>query len=304
MSLTPITQTITSVENIPDRSTMDQETFDLNAALFADQIQGLATDLGPWGDQANTLATAINVLVGILSGGTLGEVDFLRYLRSPGDIVWSSGTTPGVGTLVADGTAVSRTTYADLWNVYNAAGWTWETCTISTASPCVVSQASHGFTGGERLRFKSTGTLPTGISADSDYFVVAQDANNFKLSSDRMGTTLVNTTVSGTGTISFCQSLWGLGDGATTFNLPDLVDLFARGSSPSRAVGIYQPDAFRSHFHAIGEWASLPINNSNDHDIILSENTTAYHQGALNTLSQGGTETRPVNITLLPCVVY
>lgn len=41
---------------------------------------------------------------------------------------------------------------------------------------------------------------------------------------------------------------WGIGDGLTTFNVPDLQDMFLRGSGTS-AVGVYEEDNFKSHTH-------------------------------------------------------
>jgi hypothetical protein len=53
------------------------------------------------------------------------------------------------------------------------------------------------------------------------------------------------------------------------------------------------------------ESASLPTNSSNDHEVLLTENTTLNGQGAYpNTTSTGGAETRPRNIALLACIKY
>ena len=114
MAITPITQTITPVTSVPDRSTMDQETFDFNATLFADQIKLFGGSISPWSAQANNLAVAINELVGILSNGQYGNIDFLRLIASPGDIIYTARQTPPVGTIKANGAAVSVSVYADM----------------------------------------------------------------------------------------------------------------------------------------------------------------------------------------------
>lgn len=95
---------------------------------------------------------------------------------------------------------------------------------------------------------------------------------------------------------------FGVGDGSTTFNLPDLRGEFVRGWDDGRGVdsgrvfGSAQTDDFKSHTHNIGT-------------------TTTYGAGAISgiysTVSQtdpttatGGTETRPRNIALLYCIKY
>lgn len=320
MALPPISTVLAGIQHIPNKATQDLLEFDATATQFATEVQTLGSQANTWAGEVNTLKAAINVILGLLQDPLDPPADILRYLRSPGDIVWSSGPTPGAGTLVADGSEVSRTEYADLWERYNAAGWTWETCTIAIASPCVVSMASHGFTGGERLRFKSTGTLPTGISPTIDYFVVPVNSNTFNLSSTQGTATLVNTTVAGTGTISLCQSLWGLGDGTTTFNLPNLLGLFAAGVSsygpvtsardPNRKIGhvLASQNLWHTHSASSSTDATGPGGMYGN----LLDGGTAVRAGsdghAHNVTTQigwtGGSEACPWHVALLPCVVY
>lgn len=56
------------------------------------------------------------------------------------------------------------------------------TCTMTIGTPCVVTKSSHGFTSGMRVQFTTTGTLPTGISLSTTYWVLVLDANTFQLS--------------------------------------------------------------------------------------------------------------------------
>ena len=46
---------------------------------------------------------------------------------------------------------------------------------------------------------------------------------------------------------------YGVGDGATTFNLPNLVDRFIRGKSSTRALGSIQQSSLASHNHSISD---------------------------------------------------
>jgi microcystin-dependent protein len=96
----------------------------------------------------------------------------------------------------------------------------------------------------------------------------------------------------------------GVGDGSTTFNLPDLRGIFVRGSGEQTISGTSysgtfsekQQDAFKSHTHAVG-----------DTTITGSGGGTSYraNEGAAQrTTATGGTETRPANIALLYCIKF
>ena len=83
-----------------------------------------------------------------------------------------------------------------------------QVCTISVANPAVITLASHGFTGGDVIRFTSTGNLPTGINSAARYFVRAGGSltlNTFTVTLEAGGSALstaVETTIAGSGTHS------------------------------------------------------------------------------------------------------
>lgn len=54
--------------------------------------------------------------------------------------------------------------------------------TIST--PCVVTYAGHGLVAGDMVWFETTGALPTGITANTHYYVrsTGLTANTFQIS--------------------------------------------------------------------------------------------------------------------------
>lgn len=143
---------------------------------------------------------------------------------------------------IFDGSILSRATYADLfalWVTNQPFVPTQFTCSI--ASPGVFNKAGHGFTGGERLRLATTGALPTGLNTTSDFFVERIDPDNFYLTTSVFGVaTRIATTGSQSGTHTYLQSLYGLGDGSTTFFAPNIHDLFIRGLGGSRAMGTAQ----------------------------------------------------------------
>ena len=69
------------------------------------------------------------------------------------------------------------------------------TCTISIASPAVITRNSHGFAAGDVIKFTTTGNLPTGISFLNRYFVLATGLglNSFQISLAPAGTAVVTT---------------------------------------------------------------------------------------------------------------
>ena len=73
------------------------------------------------------------------------------------------------------------------------------TCTISNASPAVITRNSHGLENDMPVRFSTTGALPTGLSASVTYFVKNKTANTFEVSTT-VGGTSVNTSSAGSGT--------------------------------------------------------------------------------------------------------
>lgn len=68
------------------------------------------------------------------------------------------------------------------------------TCTISIATPGVVTFNSHGLVAGATVQFSTTGALPTGITANIDYFVIASGltTNTFQISAT-LGGSAINT---------------------------------------------------------------------------------------------------------------
>lgn len=237
---------------------------------------------------------AARAALGITSGLPAGSVFYV-----------ASGSAPS-GALKANGAAVSRATYADLFAaLVTDAGFTSKTFTVTIAAPAVFTMTAHGFTGGERIRLSTTGALPTGLNTTTDYYVIYVSANTFQVTSTLFGTA-ITTSGAQSGTHTYMQSLWGLGDGTSTFNLPDLRGEFIRGWADGRAVdtgrslGSAQADEFKSHTHtytlAYNAGTIVPTGSPNAAAVGFTPNTA--------TGATGGTETRPRNVALLACIKY
>jgi len=87
---------------------------------------------------------------------------------------------------------------------------------------------------------------------------------------------------------------YGVGDGSTTFNLPDLQDEFIRGSSDTNAVGNKQDDEFKAHSH---DWGGIVKLAGTGQDGV-------YKAGSESSITSetGGEETRPRNVAMLYCI--
>lgn len=97
------------------------------------------------------------------------------------------------------------------------------------------------------------------------------------------------------------ETNWGVGDGSTTFNLPDFRGEFirgwdnGRGVDPNRVFGSAQGDEFRAHDHitAGGTWDGSSAANS-------AFRTAGSGESVNRNLvrEEGGSETRPRNIAV------
>lgn len=120
------------------------------------------------------------------------------------------------------------------------------TATMTIATPCVVTWTAHGLWDGATVRFTTTGALPTGLTASTDYFVTKIGANSFNLS-----TTLANqvagTKIATSGTQSGVHTVFNYtsvrGTGAATTELQLLngvyVNKYDITNGPAATKGTY-----------------------------------------------------------------
>lgn len=146
-----------------------------------------------------------------------------------------AGLSAPVGWLMCDGTAVSRATYANLFTAINLSKGT---VTMTLASPGVASFVAHGLQVGDAVYFTTTGALPTGVTANTIYYVIAAGltADAFEFSAT-YGGSAVNTSGSQSGVHTLVRTPFGLGDGSTTFNVPDMRGRVAVGSGTGAGGG-------------------------------------------------------------------
>lgn len=96
---------------------------------------------------------------------------------------------------------------------------------------------------------------------------------------------------------------FGAGDGATTFNIPDLRGEFIRGFDNGRGIdsgrnlGSSQDDEFRSHTHTVKNYGSTPFD-------AFGGDGASLNRGSKETEFSGGNETRPRNIAMMYCIKF
>lgn len=113
-------------------------------------------------------------------------------------------------------------------------------------------------------------------------------------------------------------TLFGVGDGITTFQLPDLRGEFVRGLDDgrgvdaARALAVHQDDALKAHEHVVTGppghthgtefgGGSYPVVFSYIPDSI---NSNAAYTDIWRTDETGDSETRPRNMAMLACIKY
>lgn len=100
---------------------------------------------------------------------------------------------------------------------------------------------------------------------------------------------------------------FGVGDGSTTFNIPDLRGEFIRGWDNGkgldigRTFGSKQIDSFKSHAHNSAKYYSAGFNTGSSSFLLPLGSSVGT---IVSTTSDGGTETRPTNIALMYCIKY
>jgi microcystin-dependent protein len=179
-------------------------------------------------------AAWVRVLLGLPSQSELGIVGEVK--------MWAGASlTAPTGWLFGEGASVARATYPDLFAVLVP---TITTFTVTIASPAVVTVASaHGLIAGDKIIFTTTGALPTGLLANTIYYVLATSltSTTFRLATTDGGTA-INTTGTQSGVHTIYRCPWGIAS-ASTFYLPDF-----RGRAP---VGL---DTSNVSFDHIGEY--------------------------------------------------
>jgi microcystin-dependent protein len=106
---------------------------------------------------------------------------------------------------------------------------------------------------------------------------------------------------------------WGSGNGSTTFNLPQLQNMFVRGAGGSNPAGFYEDQSIQSHTHTLNDpghmhdvpqsqrglfGGSNPVPSSQAGTIYPNILVTTTAQTGITISATGSAETKPANYRL------
>lgn len=165
--------------------------------------------------------------------------------------------------------------------------------------------------GGAVLSKPSNGQLLTAIAVLVGRAVPAGAVQAFAMSTVPLGWLACNgalvSRAANAALFSAIGTTYGVGDGASTFGLPDLRGEFirgldgGRGVDAGRALGSAQGDLLKSHTHAI--FPNTGGTESHNRQVITQSSTEGDETTSSDFVQPtGGVETRPRNVALAYCI--
>lgn len=206
--------------------------------------------------------------MGLLAGQKIREGDFIGWI-----MMWAGSSAP-TGFLLCDGSAISRSTYSVLFGIIGTAfgagdgsttfnlpdlrgripmgvgqnSWTtpFTSGDVDVSGNTIAVASNRALYSGTKIRFTTTGTLPTGLSAGVDYYVIRISATSIKVASSRQNA-IGGGGKGSTGTITPID-ITGAGSGSSLITVQDLsaATLAERGGEETHPLGI---EELPSHVH-------------------------------------------------------
>ena len=132
--------------------------------------------------------------IGVPSDGTVSTVKIVDGAITKAKLAAGVGGATGPN---ADGLFAENDRY--MTTSYTLGQSNQSSCTISNASPAVVTQ-TNSYVGGEEVFFQTSGSLPSGLSINTTYYVLLTglSSSGFRVAATRGGTA-INTSSSGSG---------------------------------------------------------------------------------------------------------
>jgi len=189
-----------------------------------------------------------------------------------GSITPYAGLTAPPNYLFCNGQSVNRADYPSL---FSAVTETKGTFTVNISSTAFVTLNSHGLLTGSPVYFTTTGALPTGLTANTMYFVIYFSPNSFNLATsfaNAIAQVMIATSGTQSGVHTLVHAPYSVAS-STTFNVPDL-----RGRTP---VG---RDASQTEFNTVGE-----TGGAKTHTLTSAEIPAHSHPNTATFTGSGGT---------------
>lgn len=251
---------------------------------------------------AITLGSGLNMASNVLQDdpAMIGEIRQLAFNRIPANF------------LECNGSLISRASFAGLF----AALVVSSVVTITIASPGVVTWTGHQLRAMDPILLTTTGALPTGLAVATKYYVKNVSGNTFNLTTTPNGSA-INTTGTQSGTQTAVNAPWegtAIGNGTTTFTLPNFSGYFPRGivngtGSPIngnliRSFGTVETDTFQGHAHTITVIGAGGAVVGTGSAFTSSSVTTSGAVSDGHGTPRVDTETHPANQTVLYVIRY
>lgn len=153
------------------------------------------------------LVLAGNRTLGVPSNAVAGQQGIINIYQDPTGTrtlayswlyAWPGGTAMALST-----TKCSRDMLAYSVDAYNSGG-----VTMTIAAPGVATMAAHGFISGHKCQLTTTGALPTGLVANTTYYLRVIDADTFHFCTS-LANVAANTRITTSGSQSGVHTLTG-----------------------------------------------------------------------------------------------
>jgi len=184
--------------------------FFIGAAMAAPTVDVVAADFSAvtwqevvdWTQCGSVGDTAALITTQVISRGRDVKQKGTRNAGSMQNVFAINSSDPGQIALIAAEKTRSNFPFRIDWD--DAPAPVPFSATITIASPGVITKVAHGLSVGRKIKFSTTGALPTGLTVGVEYYVKAvPDADTFTVSATPTGSAIATTgTQSGTHTVT------------------------------------------------------------------------------------------------------
>jgi microcystin-dependent protein len=207
------------------------------------------------------------------------------------------------GYLLCNGNNYNRNDYIALFNLLNTEKGT---CTIAISTPAVITLTNHELTTGQKVYFTTTGALPTGLTANTTYWINVTGINTFNLSST-YANLIAGIYIATSGTQSGVHTAFltiASVSNETTFNTPDYQGKVLANANALNGVGKFTGTETQtltianlpSHTHVIRGDSGSGIGDATSADRVIQNNGGALQDTIVRDTDATGSGTAHNNM--------